>query len=107
MYRYSEKPMIFRFPFNPADCTVFIITFKQGDIVLEKDKAALESNIANITEENGKYTMEMRFTQEESGAFEAREVIYVQATFVLNGYRDETTQKKFTLDDVMKDEVVK
>jgi hypothetical protein len=51
--------------------------------------------------------MEMRFTQEESGAFEAREVIYVRATFVINGYRDETTQKKFTLDDVMKDEVVK
>jgi hypothetical protein len=107
MYRYSERPMIFRFTFNPADCSVFIITFKQGDIVLEKNKEDLKKNIEEIVEKDGKYVMEMRFTQEESGAFEAREVIYVQATFVINGYRDETTQKKFTLDDVMKDEVVK
>lgn len=106
MYRYSEKPMRFKFPFNPADCSTFIITFKQGDIVLEKNKTALKENISNIDEENGKYVMLFRFTQAESGAFVADKLIYVQVTYVLGGYRDDTNPKTFTLEDVMKDGVV-
>lgn len=106
MYRYSEKPMKFSFPFNPADCSVFIISFKQGDIILEKTKADLVNNIADVEERDGKYEMNFRFTQQECGAFEAEKVIYVQVTFVKDGYRDDTTVKSFTLEDVMKDEVV-
>lgn len=107
VYRYSEKPMFFAFPFNPAECEAFIITFKQGDIVLEKNKRDLTSNIASVMEDKGKYKMEFRFTQEESGAFIADKLIYVQVTYVLNGYRDDTVRKTFTLEDVMKDGVVK
>ena len=106
MYRYSEKPMKFSFPFIPADCSVFIISFKQGDIILEKTKADLANNISDVEERDGKYEMNFRFTQQECGAFEAEKVIYVQVTFVKDGYRDDTTVKSFTLEDVMKDEVV-
>ena len=106
MYRYSERAMRFKFPFNPADCTVFIVSFKQGNLLLEKDKAALADNISKITEENGEYIMYMSFTQEESGAFVADKKITVQATFVLDGVRDETNKKSFSLSDVLKDGVV-
>lgn len=106
MYRYSERAMRFKFPFNPADCTAFIVSFKQGDLLLEKDKTALADNISKITEENGEYIMYMSFTQEESGAFVADKKITVQATFVLDGVRDETNKKSFSLSDVLKDGVV-
>ena len=107
MHRYSENPMRFAFPFNPAECEAFIITFEQGDILLEKNKTDLADIIADVVKENGKYKIEFRFTQEESGAFIADKLIYVQVTYVLNGYRDDTVRKTFTLEDVMKDGVVK
>ena len=106
MYRYSERPIRFGVPFNPDECSAFIITFKQGDIVLEKNKEDLADSIADITENNGRYWMAVRLTQEECGAFVAEKPIKVQMTFVLNGYRDETNVQSFSLEEVMKDGVV-
>lgn len=106
IYQYSTVPFRLKLSFNPAECTALYLTFKQGDITLEKSLEDLADSIAAAEYEKGRYVMEFAFTQEESEAFDIDEDIFVQATFIFEGVRDSTNIAVLRLKEVLKEEVI-
>jgi len=70
--RTTTPTHILRFPFDPADCDEILVTYKQNDdIKVEREKG-------QVTINNADKTIEYTLTQEETYAFNARGVVYLQ-----------------------------
>lgn len=106
IYQYSTVPMQLGFNFNPNECTQLYITFKQNSTVLEKSKADLKNELAEVFAEGDEYILPFAFTQSESAKFNTKDLIEVQASFVLNGMRDSTNKTGFRLIPVLKKEEI-
>lgn len=103
MYRYQTKPIGVRVPFNPAEASEMWLTFKQGDILINRTKEDLANELAAITENgDGTYQFSFTFSQAESGDFSASAPIQAQVRWSNGaGHSDVTNIYSFWLKDVL------
>ena len=105
MYRYQTKPIGVRIPFNPAKAAEMWLTFEQGDILINRTKADLATELENVTDNgDGTYQFYFTFTQTESGNFTASAPIKAQVRWSNGaGHSDVTNIYSFWLKDVLKE----
>lgn len=103
MYRYQTKPIGVRVPFNPAEAEEIWLTFKQGDILINRTKEELSAELSGVEDKgDGTYQFSFTFTQLESGEFSASAPIQAQVRWSNGtGHSDVTNVYSFWLRDVL------
>lgn len=110
MYRYSTEPIKVFLRFDPSAKRELWLTFKQEgsgvEITRTKEDLAAAFEVMEQTED-GWYSFEVRFSQEESSSFEANEAVLVQARWSdREGHSDMTVVASFPIEDVLKEGVI-